>query len=216
MNGEIRGELRQYGKLVSFLGETLGNTFEAVLYDLTDPEYPVLAEVNAAYDVQDQLRDFVARAANSPRLRSQGYFVNYPVSLDYARMLKTSVFFIFNEEKLPIGALCLGMRCDMFWKLSGFVSDMLKFTTVDLEEPEMTEPTAAPPEPSLKTIEEVIRGFGVEPGRVSLNERVEIITDLYDLGVYNLKGAVARTAEVLQISEQSVYRYLARIKRARD
>ena len=44
---------------------------------------------------------------------------------------------------------------------------------------------------------------------------MEIILELYEMGVYSLKGSVARTAEVLQISEQSVYRYLSKIKRAR-
>lgn len=33
----MNGELIQYAKLVSFLGESLGGTFESYLFDLTAP-----------------------------------------------------------------------------------------------------------------------------------------------------------------------------------
>ncbi len=62
----------------------------------------------------------------------------------------------------------------------------------------------------------MVKEMGVEPGRISQEERLEAIFDLYDMGVFELKGAVARTADALEISAQSVYRYLAKIKRARS
>ena len=71
-------------------------------------------------------------------------------------------------------------------------------------------------EVSLNTVTEVIRQFSDMPTRMTLEERQEVICDLYDMGVYNLRGAVAKTAEIMQISEQSVYRYIAKIKKARD
>ena len=42
------------------------------------------------------------------------------------------------------------------------------------------------------------------------------MVDLYDAGFFELKGAVAKAAEVLGISQKSVYRYLAKIKQARN
>jgi predicted transcriptional regulator YheO len=70
-------------------------------------------------------------------------------------------------------------------------------------------------EPSLDSIGEIVAEFNVVPENTTPDERLEIMCDLYDAGVFRLKGAVAKTAEVLHMSEQSVYRYLTRIKKAR-
>ena len=44
---------------------------------------------------------------------------------------------------------------------------------------------------------------------------MELLTDMYDEYVFSVKGSVAKTAEVLGMSEQSVYRYIAGIKKTR-
>ena len=42
---------------------------------------------------------------------------------------------------------------------------------------------------------EVVRRLGVEPERATQKERMEILFELYGMGIYNLKGAVARTVK---------------------
>lgn len=211
-------ELSQYVKLVSFLGETLGSTFEACLFDLAVPGYPVVASVNSHKDTQDKVRAFVLKAAASRQTQTKGYFANRPIEIDFSKLLKSSVFFIYGAEEKPVGALCLNLRCDLFMKMATFANSMLQFNTEDLEteEPETELLRTADQELSLDTITQMIGEFGVEPGRFSQEERLEIILDMYDMGVFELKGAVAKTAEELQISAQSVYRYLTKIKKARD
>ncbi len=211
-------ELSQYVKLVSFLGEALGSTFEACLFDLAVPGYPVVASVNSHKDTQDKVRAFVLKAAASRQTQTKGYFANRPIEIDFSKLLKSSVFFIYGEEEKPVGALCLNLRCDLFMKMATFANSMLQFNTEDLEteEPETELLRTADQELSLDTITQMVGEFGVEPGRFSQEERLEIILDMYDMGVFELKGAVAKTAEELQISAQSVYRYLTKIKKARD
>lgn len=210
--------LDQYAKMVSFLGETLGNTFEACLFDLTAPGYPVVASANSHGDTQEKVRAFVSKAASSRQVRERGYFTNRPIEIDFSKLLKASVFFIYGAEGKPVGALCLNLRCDLFMKMTAFASSMLQFNTEDLDDDaaEAILPAPAGHEPSLDVITQMVGEFGVEPGRFSQNERMEIILDLYDMGVFELKGAVAKAAEELRISVQSVYRYLTKIKKARD
>lgn len=211
-------ELEQYKKLVSFLAETLGNTFEAGLFDLTEPAFPLVAAANANSDIQDRVRDMIVRTIDSPKVQAGYYLANRPIQIDFDRLLKVSVYFVRGEEGKIIGALWLSMRCDLFLKLDAFATSFLQFSTEELDAQEQTQAKVPAPsrELSLDTITEFIKGFSVAPGRMTLDERQEVICDLYDMGVYNLKGAVARTAEVMQISEQSVYRYIAKLKKARD
>ena len=214
----MNGELSQYAKLIPFLGEILGTSFEACLYDLTDPAYPVVAAANSYGDNQEQTRAFISEMVASQRVRARGYFTNRPIAADFGKMLKASVFFIHSTDSEIIGALCLNVRCDLFMKMVSFASDMLRFNMEDVSDdvPEPEFQDTAAHEPSLDTIAEVVKGFGIEPSRASQDERLEIICDLYDMGVFRLKGAVAKTAAALHISEQSVYRYLTKIKRSRD
>ena len=210
------GELEQYAKMVKFLADTLGNTFEAGLFDLTDPALPIVAESKRFSDVQEKIRELVVSSLDHQPVQAGQTLTNCPVQLDFDKLLKVSVFFIRNAEGTVIGALWLSMRCDLFLKMESFAANMLQFCSEDIEEAPEAAYRAAARELSLDTVTEVIRSFGDAPARMTLAERQEVICDLYDMGAYNLRGAVAKTAELMQISEQSVYRYIAKIKKARD
>lgn len=210
----MKNELDDYRKLIDFLGTVLDGTFEAGLFSLADPKRPALVAHSGAGEHLDKMRDFVVEAAGSQRFRDRGFFANHPIVVDVGKMLKASVLFIENAEGELAGALCLSMRCDLFFRMSDYMSKMLRFNTEGIDDPTPEAPEA-PQEPSLDTITQTVMSFGVEPERFTQAERQEILVDLYDLGVFKLKGAVAKTAEALKISEQSVYRYLAKIKKAR-
>lgn len=214
----MNNNLKKYVKLVTFLGETLGPSFEAILFDVTAFEYPVLASANIRDSSTEKARVFVRQAMDSERVREKGYFTNHAVQIDLTKLSKMSVFFITDDTDEIIGALCLCMRCDVFLKMETIINGFLNWNMEDINgEPQQEELfTVISREPSLDGISEYIRSFGIEPGRTNQNEKMEIICDLYDMGVFNLKGAVAKTAEELQISTKSVYRYLSKIKEARE
>lgn len=211
-------ELEAYKKIVDFLGETLGKAFEAVLFDMTDPALPVAAAANSTGEHREAMRALIAEAAASRRVRERGYCANRPLQTGLGSMAKMSVLFIPDEAGEYVGALCLNVRCGAFMNLLNLASDMLNFDTTDLDDSWTEDADAgdAGRAPTLEMIDAVVKDMGVEPGRISQEERLEAILDLYDMGVFELKGAVARTADALEISAQSVYRYLAKIKRARS
>lgn len=209
-------ELEQYARLIPFLGKALGSMFEAVLFDMTNPALPVAAAANSQEGGAERLRALVREAADSPMVRGRGCLVNRLISAGFSRMLKVSVFFVRDGQETIIGALCLSMRCENFLWLQGLVGDILQFDTEELDAPELEEPAATLREPTLAAITEYVAEFGLVPEQATPDERLEFICDLYEVGIFNLKGAVAKTAEVLRISEQTVYRYLSKLKRAQE
>lgn len=213
----MANELDRFIKMVDFLGTTLTDVFDVCLFELKKPNRPVLVAHRGSDDHIDPLRNFVAEAADSKRVREKGYFTNHPVMVNMTKMLKASVFLIETAEGELVGALCLSMRCELFLRMSDCMSKMLQFNMEEIDGDEVqTEMPEKQEEPSLEMIRQVVEEFGIEPERFTQAERQEILLDLYDLGVFKLKGAVARTALELKISEQSVYRYLTKIKQARD
>ena len=214
----MNDELKKYSRLVPFFAEALGNLFEINLFDMTDPDYPIVASANGNGDVQERIREFLSEIADSKIVRNRKYIENRPLEINFERLLKTSVYFIKDEQEKLLGALCISVQCNFFMKMSQFAMNMLQFNMEDLDDDSFDgeDLSASAKEPSLDSITEFVKEYGVEPERITQNERLEIICDLYDMGVYNLKGAVAKTTEALQVSEQSVYRYITKIKKAHN
>ncbi|MNI74519.1 hypothetical protein D3C73_1306070 [compost metagenome] len=58
----------------------------------------------------------------------------------------------------------------------------------------------------------VIGKLAIPPDRLSSQEKIDIVRELNDLGVFLLKGGVSEAAAALSISEPTVYRYLQKLK----
>lgn len=57
-------------------------------------------------------------------------------------------------------------------------------------------------------IEEIVHANGIDPARMSAQERARIVHRLSEEGLLNVKGAVACIAAQLSVSVPTVYRYL--------
>lgn len=213
-------ELKKYLPMTEFLSGTLGSTFETAVFDLTEPEMPALSAFNMPADHQDAVRELLREVLASRRARFRGMCLNRQVLAEFGNMLKVSVLLIPGEDGELVGALGLVTRCGVFLRMMPLAAEMLNFDTEDLEDepgesPEASEGPAEAGEPTLEAIDRAVAELGIEPERASQEERLELICDLMDDGVFELKGAVARCAQLLSVSPQSIYRYITKIKRAR-
>lgn len=209
--------MTDYAALIGFLGQSLPSAFELILFDATVRELPVLACANRMTGTHELSRRLVAELLRNKAVRERGMATNLPSQNDLGRMIKSSVYLIKNEKGNVTMALCVNMQCDVFLQMQTLVSSALQFNSAVPEEggqlPHQTAPLTG--EPSLDLIARVLEKNNIEPRQASPNERVDLICEMYDLGVFELKGSVAKAAEALQISEQSVYRYLSKIRKAR-
>jgi predicted transcriptional regulator YheO len=65
---------------------------------------------------------------------------------------------------------------------------------------------------STTSIEAIVNESGVAPERMSPEEKIEIVRQLNDKGVFLLKGEVSRVAKYLNVSDATIYRYLSKVK----
>lgn len=204
-----------YAGLVSFLGSTLGGIAKISLYDVTSEEMPIIATTDYLTADSKSVRSFIASVLNNSIAIERGYFLNSPITTDYSSIEKISVMLIKNDLNKVEGVFCVSVPCGAFMIMQNIFSSIMNFNSESIDNDFDDGEVAAPAEISLNKISEYVGEIGIDAARFSQDERMEFICDLYDMGIYNLKGAVAKTAEVLQISEQSVYRYLTKIKNAR-
>ena len=60
----------------------------------------------------------------------------------------------------------------------------------------------------LSVIERVIGTYGADPARMTTEEKKDVVDALNAHGVFLLKGIVSEVASRLDVSEQTIYRYL--------
>lgn len=107
----------------------------------------------------------------------------------------------------------------------GVASDLLKLANLNLGQliptaPETTSTVALQEEPVeilTSNIQDIISEI-IDPSllrhnvHLSQEVKIDIVTKLSEKGVFQLKGAVSKVADILCISEPSVYRYLKKIE----
>ena len=62
-------------------------------------------------------------------------------------------------------------------------------------------------------INQVLDQAVIEPERMSADEKIAIVSQLHEKGVFLLKGSVIEVAERLKTSEATIYRYLKQLSR---
>lgn len=57
-----------------------------------------------------------------------------------------------------------------------------------------------------------VTGSALPPDRLTMDEKVRIVEDLQQAGIFYMKGAVSEVAAQLGSSEATIYRYLSKLK----
>lgn len=207
--------LEQYQTTVAFLSESLPKTWEVLLFDLTQKNMPVVENKQSSRKRVDSLRSYIRQAMKRSTVLENGMLVCRGDVTMGKGLSKVSIQFLRDSEGTLVGALVLYIELTPFVALSSHIDNLLHFDVTNIDEIQPVQPPAPTEEPTLKLIDKMVSEFSDAPDRLTPDEKTELIIDLYDSGVLDLKGAVAKTAQALRMSEQSIYRYVAKVKRGR-
>ncbi len=212
----MSGKMTEYTNLLYLLKNTLPNSYNIYLFDLTAKSYPVAAKSENRHPTEKAARDMVKQIMASDELVERGMLSNIPLQQGDAELVKGSVFLVKDDGR-AVGALCICLPVNNYLELESILSSVLTFNiTDDYGSIENSVDEVIPKDETIEeTVTRVIETYGVEPARMNQDEKLELMCDLYDTGVFFRKGAVAVVADAISMSEQSVYRYVAKIKKAR-
>ncbi|MDQ0245111.1 putative transcriptional regulator YheO [Bacillus fengqiuensis] len=222
--------MSHYKKLVEFLGIILGENYEVILHVIEKDNSYVGAIANNHISGRTNnapLTELALKMMKDQTYQDKDYVTNYKGITKLGTEIRGSTFFIKDENKELIGMLCINFD---FSKHKKIANDILDLAQLQLNMFSPIEDETATPK--KKTIEEhhdneIIEYFSdsideivysvVDPSFLNPNialkqeQKIEIINQLYKKGIFQLKGAVSQVAELLNISEPSVYRYLKMI-----
>ena len=192
-------QLSDYKDFIEFLGKTLGNMYSLVLFEVANENLNILTSYNLEESYIEKIETFIH---DNPIVMIK----NKAIELEPNKIDKISLFPIKDENECVLGIFCITMKCNPFFKLSVLANQYLNFDDEEKKEYPLT----------LEGIDEYLEDFGIEPGKIKIYVKKEIICDLYDLGMFTIKGAVAHVAERLHTSSKSIYRYITEIKEMRE
>ncbi|MGL6200943.1 MAG: helix-turn-helix transcriptional regulator [Lachnospiraceae bacterium] len=219
--------IQHYIKLTEFLGSVLGPDYEIVLHDVSEPEYSIVAIANghiSGRTIGDPLTDFVCSLIQNKEYENNNSCINYTgIAADNNKMLRSSAFYIKDQNSMLVGVLCINFDDSRYQELSerllGLRHPDAFVSTNFVYNKEKTLPERSHTEGMenlhgsvalvvQSAIEQVVGGSNVPAERLTKEEKLKIISILDEKGVFLLKNAVKQVAELLCCSTATVYRYL--------
>lgn len=220
-----RSTLKQYVKLVEFLGQVVGPTYEITLYDVQGGQCSLVAIVRGDFSGQDP--NCAPAAAQQAMAGSAGgldYRINYNGIAQDGRPLRSSTFYIRDRQGELTGMLCFNFDDSEFQAITNhlfqlihpdaYMEDKIVIRSDILEsaedEPERFDGSVTSVADSV--LEELLETGGVPADRLTQEEKISIVAQLDQRSVFRLKGAVAHVAAMLHSSPASIYRYLSKVR----
>ncbi len=210
--------LEKYIPLVEFLGKTLGSNSEIVLHDIQNLENSVVAIANGKISnrqIGAPATDLVLKILKNNELEKRDYLCNYTGTLSTGDTVKSSTYFIKDDDGDIVGMLCININMSNLVNIKNLVNVLLDVDDHFTKDEGISETfTLTSGDLTLKSIDSVIKSFNIPPERMSYKEKIQVIEKLNEEGIFLIKGVVSEVATALKVSEASVYRYLGKIKKS--
>lgn len=224
----MNNKLEQYIPVVQFLGQALGKNYEIVLHDLTNPDNSIIAIANGELSgrvVGGPATDFALKVLKRGNEENRKFLVNYRAKNLNGNLFRSSSYFIRNDKGKLIGVMCINLNITPFIVARDLLThDVICDEILPTDDQGATDKGANPMnvfENFQGSIEDVINAmidgalskYTISSDRLSASERISVVEDLNEGGLFLLKGGLASLAERLNVSEPTVYRYLSKVKR---
>lgn len=225
--------LQHYTTLVEFLGKTLGPDYEIVLHDLDSKDLAIAAIANAHISgrkIGGPLTDAALRMLSSKTYETKNFLCNYRGLAQNGHVLRSSTMFIRDTERRPIGLLCINFDDHRYQELhqkllsvvhpGTFLEETPAAALPVMEEGSSASKTAAPitesfsmdiPTLMQKMFDDATATLETPIDRLNQFERRDIVEQLNEQGLFQLKGAVSFVARKFSCSNATIYRYLSEI-----
>jgi len=213
---QINPILQKYLPIVDFLAEVLGDNAEVVLHDISAINSSVVAIRNSHVSgrtVGAPATNLALKIMKDNTYRNKNFIANYKGVSGNGKMLRSSTYFIRDEHQKLVGMLCVNIDYDRLVQLRNYLDGIIQFSGETGDEKNVERFSSSVEEIAFDSIETAIKNSGILPERMSQDEKIEIIKELNNNGVFLLKGSVSEVASQLKTSEATVYRYLNKIKK---
>ncbi len=207
--------LQSYCHMLDGLSNYMGSGYEIVLHSLEDCSHSAIKVINGEHTGRKKgapITDLALTMLDRIQKRENDHLeITYFTKNKKGEPLKSTTIAIKGENERIIGLLCINfyLNTPLFEVLGTFVEENLteirqegNFETFSANNQEMIEDLVK------RVWQEVMNDT-----TISLSKKnKEIIQRLYKKGIYNMKDAVLKTAQILNMSKNTVYLHLRNLE----
>ena len=201
--------LSSYKVLVDGLADYLGNGYEIILHSLEDMEKSVIKIVNGHYTGRTEgspITNFALSMLETLKKNNDKKALSYFNRDKNGVMMKSTTIPITGEGDRIIGLLCINFYTNL--PLSEVLA---KFMPNDSNLHIAESFSDNIDDVIISALEEARTKVLSNPNISTSNRNKEIISLLYEKGIFNLKDSVVKVASFMGISKNTVYLHLRNI-----
>jgi predicted transcriptional regulator YheO len=217
-------ELRRYFPIADYIAAINGKNCEVLIHDLSDLSQSICYIVNGHItnrSVGGTITNYALELLQKKEYLDQDNVVNYTgTTKDGKKILRSSTFFIKDQQQKQkvIGMLCVNIDITEMLRMQECVNDMLMLNQArnlsdagEVDSPERFDRSVD--DIVQEIIDKVVLDYGTRLIDSTIAEKQVLIGKMEAKGVFKFKGAVNTVANVLGVSNQTIYRYLQNVSK---
>ena len=202
--------LALHRELMDFLEEVMGPECEIVLQDLREPMQ--IVDIRNAIDPSrlpgGAVSDFARLVMSDPdKYNGIKFVTNYKGrnTGEYTG-LSTSTYIIRNQLEKIIGMLCINSSLEPFIRLQSALETYIRRKTrINIGDDAYNGDVLVD---VSKIVDDGMSHLTGIPAELTPEAKKQLVGNLSDRGIFLVRGAVSEVARRLDVSEQTVYRYM--------
>lgn len=200
--------------LASYLGTVLGEDYEVVVHSVNKERIEnseIIAIENGHISrrtVHSPLTDLALNMIKNKDYQHSDFKTNYKAVTKDGIKMNGSTFFIKDEQGELEGLLCINHDTSKIQRIASEILSLSgqSFTNTVEVSNDSVEMLSSSVEDIVYSVVDPV--FLNQDMVLSPKQKEQVITTLYEKGVFAVKGSVQKVAKLLRISEPTVYRYL--------
>ncbi|WP_159561169.1 transcriptional regulator [Streptococcus halichoeri] len=217
--------LSYWKTVMHFLNGVLGSNYELVLHVIDKNDIYIGEIINnhiSGRTTSSPLTTFALDLINKKIYKEKDFVTNYKAIVSpQNKEVRGSTYFIKDTDGNLDGMLCINMDITAYKDMAENILNLANVNLTHLVPPNSSASSDNNQDETVEVLSSNIQdiiGEMIDPAlldegiHLSQEVKIDIVLKLYERGVFQLKGAVSKVAEVLKISEPSVYRYLKKVE----
>lgn len=211
--------LDKYIPLVDFMGVVFGSSFEIILHDVSNPEASIIAIKNghiSGRTLGGPMTDLALRMMRDHDYHTKNFIANYEGKTKDGRTVVSSTYYICEDGQL-IGMICVNHDVQDLIEADRLIKrlkETFHLAESDTDNPEYSENL----DDSIigysnNLIHTTLSNLKISPQRMSVSEKVAVIRQLDQQGIFATKGSATQLARYFGTSESTIYRYISRARK---
>jgi predicted transcriptional regulator YheO len=212
---------RHYQNIMNYFGEILGSNYEFVLHVLNPNGGSQIGHIVngelSGRSLSGPLTNYAKKLISEKVYLNKDNVVGYVGEGPRGKKFRSSTLFIKDGKGELQGLLCINFDADTYWKVA---KDVLKLAnlSLDIKSIENNNDQEHPVEKLTENVRDIIytvidKDILESGAQLSPEQKKLAISKLKEYGVFDIKGTITEVAEIMGMSESSVYRYLQMVSR---